>query len=350
MEIRSQHRLIAIVVPPQAQLLDVAGPMDAFLEAKRQSAGRADYELRVIAVTADKMVHLGGMSLVAHSSIFDGDHALDTLLVAGSTDPEQANEHPMLRDWLRRQTALARRYGSIGDGAFFLGAAGLLDGMTATTHCQRAADLAQRYPAAKIIANQIYVEDGTLYTSAGVTAGVDLALKLIEDDFGRDLARKVARRLVVSLSGAGRQGQSGAHLAEPSADEDRIRAVQCWIMDHPSLDLTLQALAGRAAMGVRHFTRVFRRETGTTPGSFVETVRIEAATRLLAESDLPLNDVAKRCGFANSEIMRQAFLRRTGARPSHYRRRTGSGGCAGHGQIVQAGTSLALGGMAGAAE
>lgn len=321
MEVRPHRRLIAIVIPPHAQSLDVSGPMDAFFEARRQSGGSAAYEFRLIAMSEDKIVQAGAMSLRADASIFDADETFDTLLVSGTADYEAVPETAMLQGWLRRNTAQARRYGAIGTGAFFLGAAGLLDGKNATTHWQHTAALAAAYPAARVLADHIYVEDGRLYTSAGVTAGIDLALKLIEDDHGRELARKIARRLVVCLKGTGRHAQFSAHLALQSADEERIQAVQRWILDHPSLDLTLQALAGRAAMGVRHFTRVFRRETGMTPGDFVDMTRVDAAKRLLEDCGRPLDYVASRCGFANAEVMRRVFLRRTGTRPSHYRER-----------------------------
>jgi transcriptional regulator GlxA family with amidase domain len=321
MEVKSQCRLIAIVIPPNAQSMDMSGPMDAFLEAKRLSGGNAEYKLHVVAMSADKMVMVGGMCLVADSSIFDEDRSFDTLLIVGSADFRADYERAEVQDWLRRHKALARRYGSIGTGAFFLGAAGLLDGMRATTHWHHTAELAQRFPAADILADHIYVKDGALFTSAGVTAGIDLALKLVEADHGRELARKVARRLVVALKDSGRQSQFSAHLAAQSVDEDRMKAMQHWILDHLTLDLTIKALAGRAAMGVRHFTRVFKREAGITPGDFVDMARVDTARRLLADSDMPLDSVAKHCGFTNSDVMRRAFLRKIGTGPGLYRQR-----------------------------
>jgi transcriptional regulator GlxA family with amidase domain len=216
---------------------------------------------------------------------------------------------------------LARRAGAIGTGAFLLGAAGLLDGRRVTTHWQHAAELAQTCPQARVMADHVFVEDGALYSSAGVTAALDLALRLIEDDHGRELARKVARRLVAALQSSGREAQFGTHLLQQTADEERIRAVQRWILDHPALDLTLKALAGHAAMGVRHFGRLFRRETGMTPAAYVELVRVEAARRLVADSLLPFDHVALRCGFANATIMCRAFRRRTGATPRDFRTR-----------------------------
>jgi transcriptional regulator GlxA family with amidase domain len=261
------------------------------------------------------------MSLVADSSIFEDVRSIDTMLVAGTPDYAIAYTSADFHAWLRRRAPKTRRYGSVCTGAFFLGAAGLLDGMNATTHWQHAAELAERFPAAKVVPDQIYVQDGALYTSAGVTAGIDLALKLIEDDHGRDLALTVARRLVVFLKRPGGQSQFSAHLAAQMADEGRIRSLQHWILDHLSLDLALDSLASRVGMSVRNFTRVFQGETGTTPADFVEMARVDAARRLLEESDTPLQRVASRCGFASPDTMRRSFMRRIGTGPSNYRER-----------------------------
>jgi transcriptional regulator GlxA family with amidase domain len=318
---KSARRSIAIVVPPNAQSLDVSGPLDAFLEANRQSSGRVRYDVRLVAIDSRRTVRAGGMSLIADTSIFDDYQAIDTLLVAGTPDFALAYSSEDFHTWLRRRAPKARRYGSVCTGAFFLGAAGLLDGLNATTHWQHAAELAERFPAANVMPDQIYVEDGSLYTGAGVTAGIDLALKLIEDDHGRDLALMVARRLVVFLKRPGGQSQFSAHLAAQIANEGRIQSVQHWILDHLPLDLTLTSLAGRAAMSVRNFSRVFQDETGITPADFVEMARVDSARRLLEESDTPLQRVASRCGFTSPDTMRRAFLRRIGTGPSDYRQR-----------------------------
>jgi transcriptional regulator GlxA family with amidase domain len=315
------RKSIAIVVPPNAQSLDVSGPLDAFLEANRQSSAGALYEVRLVSAGAGRRIKAGGMSLVADSSIFDDVRSIDTMLVAGTPDYALAYASADFQAWLRRRAPKTRRYGSVCTGAFFLGAAGLLDGMNATTHWQHAAELAERFPAVKVVPDQIYVQDGALYTSAGVTAGIDLALKLIEDDHGRELAFMVARRLVVFLKRPGGQSQFSAHLAAQIADEGRIRSLQHWILDHLSLDLTLDILASRAAMSVRNFTRVFQSETGVTPADFVEMARVDSARRLLEQSDTPLQRVASRCGFTSPDTMRRAFLRRIGTGPSDYRER-----------------------------
>ena len=180
------RKSVAIVVPPNAQSLDVSGPLDAFLEVNRQSSAGALYDVRLIAAGASRMIKAGGMTLVADSSIFDDAKSIDTMLLAGTPDYALAYTSRDFHAWLRRRAPKTRRYGSVCTGAFFLGASGLLDGMNATTHWQHAAELAERFPAAKVVPDQIYVQDRALYTSAGVTAGIDLALKLIEDDHGRD--------------------------------------------------------------------------------------------------------------------------------------------------------------------
>ena len=313
------RRHIAIVVPQNTRLMDVSGPVDAFLEANRQSGGAANYELCLVATSIDKTVRAGGTSLLADASIFEEDQRIDTLLVMGTPDYAVASESVELHAWLRRRVQLTRRCGSVGTGAFFLGAAGLLDGRSATTHWQHTAELAARCPTANILTDHIYVEDGELFTSAGVTAGIDLALKLIEADHGRELARKVARNLVVSCQSAGERSQFSAHLTARNFNEERIQAVQHWVLDHLPLDLSSKALAGKAAMGVRHFSRVFQQETGTTPGDFVEGARVDAARRLLVESDLLLKQVAGRCGFVNSDVMSRAFIRQLGNKPRFYR-------------------------------
>ncbi|HVB66362.1 MAG TPA: GlxA family transcriptional regulator [Acetobacteraceae bacterium] len=312
---------VAIAVPPNAQSLDVSGPLDAFVEAGRQSGGAASYAVRLIGLEREPVIRAGGLGLLADGSIHDPDMPVDTLLVAGTPDFAQADARADFQAWLRRRAPTVRRYGSVCTGAFFLGAAGLLDGRQVTTHWQHAAELASRYPAARVEPDRIFVQDGPLSTSAGVTAGIDLALHLIEEDYGRALALTVARRLVMFLKRPGGQSQFSAHLAAQLATESRIQGVQRWILDHLDADLSLAALAGRAAMSVRSFTRAFQRETGGTSADFIELARVDAARRLLEDTDVPLQRVASRCGFVTADTMRRAFLRRIGTGPHSYRAR-----------------------------
>lgn len=317
----AEAKTIVIVVPDNAQSLDISGPFDVFLEANRQAPEKANYHIRTLSVRRARTVRAGGISLVTDGSIQDDDGGIDTLLVAGTPDYQQAYQSNELHEWLRRRIPLTRRHGSVCTGAFFLAAAGVLDRHTATTHWQHAAELAERFPDVNVVPDQIYVEDGPLWTSAGVTAGIDLALKLIEDDHGRELALMVARRLVVFLKRPGGQSQFSVHLAAQIAAEGRIQSIQHWILDHLSLDLTLNALASRTAMSIRNFSRVFQQETGITPADFVEMARVDSARRLLEDTETPLQRVASSCGFANPDTMRKAFLRCIGTGPSEYRER-----------------------------
>src|SRR6202166_5454479 len=321
MKAAMQTKRIAIAVPPNAQSLDVFGPLDVFIEATRQSGGAAVYDTHLVAIERERVMRPGGVSLFADKAIFDSRSPYGPLLVAGSPDFSRAESYADFQQWLRQRVSEVPRYGSVCTGAFFLGAAGLLDGRNVTTHWQHAAELAARYPAAKVELDQIYVRDGPLYTSAGVTAGIDLALRLVEDDHGRELALTVARRLVVFLKRPGGQSQFSAHLAAQIAAETRIQGVQHWILDNLTADLSIAALAKRAAMSVRNLTRVFLGETGVTPTDYVEAARLDAARRLLEDTVVPLQRVASRCGFGNADTMRRTFLRRIGTGPHDYRAR-----------------------------
>ncbi|WP_181040138.1 GlxA family transcriptional regulator [Paremcibacter congregatus] len=312
---------IAIAIPPQAQSLDISGPLAAFREADRQMEKQNLYDVRLISTVKSKTIELDGMTIIAQSSIYEADFPIDTLIVAGTHRYEQALDMIDFRQWLQRRVSKIRRYGSVCTGAFFLGAAGLLDGKKVTTHWQQAAELAKYYAEADVHYDDIFVQDGALCSSAGITAGIDLSLKLIEDDYGRALALKTARQLVVFLRRPGGQSQFSAHLAAQVAEESTIQSVQQWVLHNLNADLSLPALADKAAMSVRNFSRVFRNETEMTPADFVELARIDAARRLLEDSDTPLQRVASRCGFTNVDLMRRAFLRRSGIKPSDYRRR-----------------------------
>jgi transcriptional regulator GlxA family with amidase domain len=214
-----------------------------------------------------------------------------------------------------------RRFGSVCTGAFVLAAAGLLDGRRVATHWHHTKELAAFRPAVTVDEDAIFVKDGHLYTSAGVTAGIDLALALVEEDHGRDVALGVARELVVFARRPGGQTQFSVHLAAQAAEPGGIGDVQRWALDHPSADLSVESCARRAGMSARHFARVFAREVGATPAAWIEAVRIERARALLEETARGVDDVASRCGFGTSETMRRAFVRRLGVAPTAYRER-----------------------------
>jgi len=314
---------IALLVCPNVQLLDVVGPTDVFAEASRQLGNAFAYRLQVIS-TADKVVRSSsGLSLLADSTLVRHRGAIDTLLVAGSPDIEDELGDERVNAWLRKQARQVRRIGSVCSGAFVLGAAGLLKGRRVATHWNFAARLRERYPETEVDADAIYMCDGNFYTSAGVTAGMDLALALVEQDHGRDLALRVARELVMFLKRPGGQSQYSAHLQAQTAERSLIRQVQERVLGSLGGDLSVPALAAEAGMSERNFARVFRAEAGLTPAEFVEQARIDAARRRMEETSLPLKRIADEVGYANVDGLRRAFQRRLGVSPVEYRRRFG---------------------------
>jgi transcriptional regulator GlxA family with amidase domain len=246
--------------------------------------------------------------------------ALDTLVVAGGTSVAAAIDDPRLLTFVRRAAGRSRRVTSVCTGAFVLAAAGLLDGRRATTHWASCSRLADRHPSVTVEPDAIYVRDGNVWTSAGVTAGMDLALALVEQDHGRDVALEVARWLVLYARRTGGQSQFSAPLAADLAHREPLRDLQAWIAEHPDADLSVGALARRANMSARHFARAFRAETGVTPGDYVERVRVDAARRLLEGTTDTADAVARRCGFGTAETMQRTFRRHLHVTPTAYRR------------------------------
>lgn len=314
-----------MVVFPDVQILDVMGPLEVFGCASRLLAARANgpvdaYRVEVVATRAGILRCSSGMRLVADRSL-RSVRGVDTLLVAGGVGTAAALRDAELVRWVRGMAPRVRRLGSVCSGSFVLAEAGLLDGRRATTHWEWCATLAERYPAVTVAADPIFVRDGKVYTSAGVTAGMDLALALVEEDYGREIALDVARQLVMFLRRPGGQSQFSAQLAAQTADREPLRDLQSWISEHPEADLSVPALARRVAMSPRNFARVFTREVGMTPARFVESVRVEAARRRLEESASGVDNVAAACGFGTAESMRRAFLRIVRVPPAAYRHR-----------------------------
>lgn len=305
-------------------MLDVAGPLQVFASANdsaRASGGPVPYAPRVVASRGEPVVASAGLGLVA-DPLPDPGEAVDTLVVAGGTGVYAAAEDGALLAWLGARATRARRVASVCTGAFLLGSAGLLEGKRAVTHWTRCAGLARRFPSARVEADPIFIRDGRLWTSAGVTAGIDLALALVEQDLGRAAALAVARHLVVFLKRPGGQAQFSAALSLQHADGGgRFAALHAWIMDHPGADLTVPALATRAGMSERGFLRHHRAQTGLTPARAVERLRVEAARGLLADTRLPVKRIAARCGFGSEETMRRSFLCLLAATPQAYRER-----------------------------
>ena len=319
---------IAILAFPRFQLLDVAGPADVFNEAARQLGQPRAYQVQVIATQEGLLQSSGGLRLAVDATVATQRGAIDTLLVAGSPDiADMASDAPV-QDWLRRQAKSVRRYGSVCTGAFVLAASGLLDGKRVATHWNSAARLAADYPLAQVEADAIYVQDGKLFTSAGVTAGMALALALVEQDFGRALALDVATEMVVYLKRPGGQSQFSAHLLSERTAKPTIRELQAWILENLHERLSVAQLAHKAMMSERHVARVFQQEVGMSTQEFIETCRFERATQLLADVALPLKAVAARACFSDEAQMRRVFLKKLGIAPKVYRERFATTGVA----------------------
>lgn len=321
-------RRVTVVTYPNVQALDVTGPHEVFALADRFAPpGAPRYHLEVVAVRPDErgLVRTSsGLGLVVDRRIGRAPStrrpAIDTLLVVGGAGTGQAAADPELLDWLRAVAPDCRRVASVCSGAFILAAAGLLDGRRATTHWSECDLLGELFPAVTVERDPIFVRDGDVWTSAGITAGIDLALALVEDDHGRELALQVSRWLVMFVQRPGGQSQFSAQLAAQVAERSPLRELQAWIADHPDADLSVDALAARVAMSPRHFARVFRDEVGATPARYVEGVRVEVARRLLETTDRPVDDVALAAGFGTPETLQRSFRRRLGVRPAEYRR------------------------------
>jgi transcriptional regulator GlxA family with amidase domain len=312
---------VAMLAFPGVQLLDIAGPIDVFHEAAKQAGVPGAYTFEVISTEAGPIKASNGMSFVADSTLETCSLDIDTLLVAGSPKIRELEGNERISAWLRTQARRVRRVGSVCSGAFLLAGAGLLDGRRATTHWNSADRLAASYPSVIVESDRIYIKDGTTYTSAGVTAGMDMALALVEEDFGRAVALQVAREFVMFLKRPGGQSQFSAHLAAQTAERTAIRDAQAWILQNLEKMLTVDNLAQHVGMSTRNFARQFKKETSTTPADFVERARVDAARRLLEESGTPLKRVASQCGFGDPNSLRRAFLRRLGVSPADYRRR-----------------------------
>ena len=313
-------RRVVLVAFPDVQILDVTGPSEVFSLADRD-AGEPAYSLELVAPDPGEITASSGLRLVADRPLDACRGPIDTLVVAGGRGVQAAVQDQRLTNWLRLAARRSRRVSSVCTGAFLLARAGLLDGRRATTHWSSCAGLARSYPAVDVQADPIFVRDGNVYTSAGVTAGIDLALALVEEDLGREAALTVARTLVLFIRRPGGQAQFSSGLAGQAASRPGVRELQAWIVDHLDDDLSVPALAERAYMSPRNFARVFSREVGVTPAAYVESLRLERARTLLETSDLQLEEIALRCGFGTVETLRRVFGRRLGVGPSAYRSR-----------------------------
>jgi transcriptional regulator GlxA family with amidase domain len=316
-------RSILVLAFPGAQLLDVSGPLQVFASANELAEERGQakpYAPRVVAADAGPLVTSSGVALMADSLRSAATKSADTLIVAGGKGVHAAAREPRLVRWVRQQAAKSRRVASVCTGAFLLAEAGLLDGRRVVTHWTRCQELAARYPNLRVDADPIFIREGAVWTSAGVTAGIDLALALVEEDLGRTAALDVARELVVFLKRPGGQAQFSSMLSMQKAS-DRFGELHAWIAEHLRADLSVPALAERVRMSERSFMRHYRAEVGRTPARTVEQFRLEAAQRLLSETSWPVKRIAARCGFGAEETMRRSFIRVLGVTPQAYRER-----------------------------
>jgi transcriptional regulator GlxA family with amidase domain len=324
-------RTIALVVFDRLQPLDLAGPYETFatanaiLQARKQERA---YRLFVLSPGGQPVRGESGLGVMVDGKLERPPAALgrklDTLMVCGGLGARLAHKDQRIARVIAKLGLRARRVSSVCTGSFVLAAAGLLDGKRATTHWQHCAGLARHYPNVQVESEPIFVRDGRCWTSAGVTAGIDLALALIEEDRGRELASEVARQLVVFVRRAGGQAQFSAQLAAQSAEREPLRELMSWVVEHPDAALDVPSLAKRAGMSVRHFARSFRAETGTSPAAYVERVRVETARRLLETSARSIEEVARAAGFGTPEALRRAFARRLSLSPREYRARFGA--------------------------
>jgi transcriptional regulator GlxA family with amidase domain len=306
-----------MLIYPGVAPLDVAGPLQVFGVANFLRKQKL-YDVVTVAPTADPIVTPTGIAFLPSCAMSELPLPTDTLLVSGGGGSDAGCEPAML-DWLKETAPRTRRFGSICTGAFALGAAGLIAGKRVTTHWAFGAELARRNPTATVDVDPIFIRDGNLYTSAGISAGIDLALALVEDDHGRDLALAIARYLVLFLKRSGGQTQFSTQLAAQFSSVPAIQKVQLWCHEHLKDDLRVAALAKRAAMSTRTFIRMFRADTGQTPAQFVEILRLQAARRLLEETELNAKTIAGRCGLGSAATLRRLFVRQLGVSPSQYR-------------------------------
>ncbi|WJV45990.1 GlxA family transcriptional regulator [Streptomyces flavofungini] len=341
-----RSRRIVIAVFPDVDLLDVTGPAEVFALANRETGGRAGYDVQLAGPTGGAVTTSAGVRLVADLSFAEvggrgagrgerggggsgegrgGGGVIDTLLVPGAVD--MLPEGPVARidqdvvAWVKETAPGARRVASVCVGAHVLAAAGLLDGKRVTTHWSTAAQLAAEHPAVTVDPDPIFVRSGRVWTGAGISACMDLALALVAEDLGEEVALTVARQLVMYLKRQGGQSQFSVPLSRPPASRRDIEELRTYIAEHLDADLSAAALAGRMALSERHFARVFRQETGTGPAAYVEAVRVEAARRLLESTDEPLERVAADSGFGSVETLHRAMRKQIDTTPAAYRRR-----------------------------
>ncbi|MES5818069.1 GlxA family transcriptional regulator [Streptomyces sp. RG80] len=310
------QRTVLVVLFDGVQSLDVTGPLEVFAGAEQHTPGT--YRIRTASPDGAPVRTSSGLTLVPDLALADAPDP-HILLVPGGQGTRAPE--PDLTEWLRVHGPRAERLVSVCTGAILLAEAGLLDGHRVTTHWAYADKLARDHPEVDVEPDPIYIRDGRVATSAGVTSGIDLALALVEEDLDREVALAIARHLVVFLRRPGNQAQFSAQLASQTARREPLREVQQWITEHPDGDLAVESLAARARLSPRHFARAFQAETGTTPGRYVDQVRLEHARRLLEDTPDGVGEISRASGYGTAEAMRRAFVKALGTPPAEYRRR-----------------------------
>jgi transcriptional regulator GlxA family with amidase domain len=315
----AKHR-IHIACFPQVELLDIAGPASVFNTATTLLRGKEGYEIQLVAERAGSIVTSSGVTLVAQQSLNALRGRIDTLIIPGGLRKAIDGAAPLV-PIVARLFPRTRRLASVCSGALILSRGGLLDGRAAVTHWAACKELARAHPQCRVEANRIFVRDGNIWTSAGVSTGIDLALAMVEEDHGAQLALEVARWLVVYLRRPGGQSQFSAPLAAQMVERSGIRELLLWIAENLKADLSVAALAQRASMSERTFTRVFTAETRFTPAAYVERLRIDAARRGLETTRQSAKQIARACGFGTVETLHRSFKRTVGSTPLQYRSR-----------------------------
>src|SRR5215471_9901146 len=314
----SPGRVAVLAVPPVDEF-DLVCPIQVFGAANRLAA-RSVYRVEVATAGKDLKVQGEGglLSFLAGTHYKDLDHSFDSLLLVCGLGTRNARD-PALFSWLRRIAPTVRRLGSVCVGSFLLAEAGLLNGKRATSHWRFSTELVRRYPGVKVESELVWVKDGNIYTSAGISAGIDLALAWVEEDCGAAIAQEVARELVLFLRRPGGQKQLSVSLSAQASEMKAIQELQVWIAENLRKKLSVQVLADRVAMSVRNFERVFMREVGRAPSQYVLQARVEAVRHQLERTERGLEQIAAACGFGSADVMRRSFSRFVGVTPNQYR-------------------------------
>ena len=322
----AQERRIVVAVVPPVDELDLVGPLQVFSAANRL-AGKKVYAIEV-ATSGEGLAfsgESGPLRFLAHGYLKDLDGKFDSALVVCGVGTRLALNR-RLSEWLRQAAEKSRRLGAVCVGAFLLAQAGLLDGKKATSHWRYSGELARRYPRVKVESEPVWVRDGNIYTSAGISAGMDLALAWVEEDCGSAVAHEAARELVLFLRRPSSQRQLSVSLASQASEMKAIQELQVWIADNVEKNLSMRHLAERMSMSLRNFERVFTREVGTTPAQYVLHARVESARRQLERTDRGFKQIAAAAGFGTADLMRRAFVRLLGTTPQKYRNQIRSRG------------------------